>query len=134
MISEKKTEIEHQITKLLSHWHEREIELWYKKGAKKPPRESDNNFVIWCSILVFFSEIKNSTSFCDTYRIWEKSEKLCRFKYWLLCEGQKERNFDGSPEKNSYFFLRRARIKLFSKKPLLFHDLVACQISTIYEH
>ena len=34
-ISEKKTGIEHQITKLFSHWPEREIELWYKKGAKK---------------------------------------------------------------------------------------------------
>ena len=33
-ISEKKIEIEQQITKLLPHYPEREIELWYKEGDK----------------------------------------------------------------------------------------------------
>ena len=33
LISEKKTKIEHQITKLLPHFPEREIKLWYKKSG-----------------------------------------------------------------------------------------------------
>ena len=48
--------------------------------------QCDNNFVIWCSILFFFSDIKGSALFLDIWKIWEKSEKLCRFKYWLFCE------------------------------------------------
>ena len=112
----------------------RKFSLFILKRAPSRSWKTQREIFICCPIYTNFYDLQRPSSTLSSCEVSVESEKLCRFKYWLLCEGQKERNFDGSPEKNSYFFPRRVRIKLFSKMPLLFHDLVACQISTFYEH
>ena len=90
-IPEKKTDIEHQITKLLSLSRGDFLAPFLYQSSISRSGQCDNNFVIWCSISVFFSGIKNSASFLDTWKIWEKSKKLCRFKNWHQIEDQRER-------------------------------------------
>ena len=129
MIPKKKTEIEHQITKLLSlSWGVFLAPFLYQSSISRSG-QCDNNFVIWCSNSVFFSGIKNSASFLDTWKIWEKSKKLCRFKNWHQIEDQRERILIVPSLKNSYFSLERDIKLVFAQiswdKPIL----AKCQVS-----
>ena len=120
LISEKKTEIEHQITKLLPPFSRCLLPPFLYQSSISRSCQCGNNFVIWCSILVFFSEMKNSTSFCNTYRIWDKSDKLCRFKYCLLLRHKKREILIPHRRKISTFFWDKLEPICFQKSPYFF--------------
>ena len=64
-----------------------------------------HNLVIWCSISIFFSGIKNLASFLVLKKIWNKTKKLCRFKISHQIEDPKERILVVPQSKNQYFLL-----------------------------